>query len=465
MKKLIIMAAVLLLTISAYADETVFELVRTGTGEQIAQAIEAGADANERGDNGWTPLMLAASNNTNPEVLTVLINAGAEVNARDEYGFTPLMLAAQFNENAEVLTVLINAGAEVNARTDGGATSLMFAAGLMGSCSHRDRASNAEEPSSTSLAVFVPGVVAGSPMYEMLVEGVKRAASERENATVKVVEGGFNQGEWADGVTSLAATGEYDCIITSNPALPEICERISEQFPNQKFAILDGFLEGNDSIYTLLYNQMEQAYLIGHMAGLITTSDLDGANSELRVGLIAGQEYPIMNSVIRIGYELGMTSVDPNIVLDFRVVGNWYDAAKASELAAIMYGSGVDVILAIAGGANQGVLAEANRRGAYVLWYDSNGYSEAPGIVLGSSALEQERAAYEIAGAVIDGTIVYGKADIFGVGDGYVTFIENDQAYLEHVPESMRERQSAIIESVEDGRYRLVMPTFPLFEN
>lgn len=317
-----------------------------------------------------------------------------------------------------------------------------------------------DESETTELAVFVPGVVAGSPTYEALVAGVEAAASEREGVTVKVVEGGFNQDEWSDGVTSLAATGTYDCIITSNPALPEICERVSERFPGQRFVILDGYLSGNPAIHTLLYNQMEQSYLIGHLAGLITTGNLPGSNPALKIGLIAGQEYPIMNRVIRVGYELGSKAVDVDVELDFRVVGNWYDASRAGELASIMYDSGVDVILAIAGSANQGILTEAERRGTYVLWYDSNGYAEAPGVVLGSSALEQRRAAYEKSIAVIDGTIAYGTAEVKGLADGFVTFIEDDELYRTHVPESLRARQRAAIESIKDGSLDLVMPRF-----
>ncbi|HEB09960.1 MAG TPA: BMP family ABC transporter substrate-binding protein, partial [Spirochaetales bacterium] len=37
--------------------------------------------------------------------------------------------------------------------------------------------------------------------------------------------------------------------------------------------------------------------------------------------------------------------------MDFRVIGNWYDANKAADLANSMIDSGVDVIATIAGGA------------------------------------------------------------------------------------------------------------------
>ena len=78
----------------------------------------------------------------------------------------------------------------------------------------------AAEAKPFNIAVFVPGVVAGSPLYEQMVEGTGKAAAEYPNVSVKVLEAGFNQAEWEEKMTSLAATGEYDVIVTSNPAMP-----------------------------------------------------------------------------------------------------------------------------------------------------------------------------------------------------------------------------------------------------
>ncbi len=166
----------------------------------------------------------------------------------------------------------------------------------------------------------------------MLAEGAEMAAQEA-GAELNIVEGGFNQGEWENKITAIASTASYDVIVTSNPAMPEICSRVSEVFPDQKFIVLDGYLEGNKNIYTFLYNSFEQAYLIGSFGALVTKSDMDGANKDLKAGLIAGQEYPMMNNVIKPGFVSGLKSVDPEISLDFRIVGNWYDASKGAELA------------------------------------------------------------------------------------------------------------------------------------
>ena len=157
-----------------------------------------------------------------------------------------------------------------------------------------------------NIAVFVPGIVKGSPTYELLVEGVQEAQQRMVKAgkkvTVKTVEGGFNQGEWQNGLTALALTKKYDIIVSSNPSLPAIAEKVLQTAPHQKFLLLDGYLAGNANIKTVGFNQYEQGYLNGYYAALLSTSSMKYANSAYKIGLLAGQEYPVMNEQIKKGY-------------------------------------------------------------------------------------------------------------------------------------------------------------------
>ena len=303
-----------------------------------------------------------------------------------------------------------------------------------------------EEPEdSFNIAVFVPGVVSGSPIYEMLAAGAQKAADEHAAVQVNIIEGGSNQGEWEEKIATLAASGDQDVIITSNPAMPGICAAVSDKFPSQYFIIMDGFLEGNDHIYTLRYNQQQQAMMNGHLAGLVTTSQMDGANDQLIIGLIAGQEYPDMTNLIAPGFLEGAKQVNDSIKLDFRAVGNWYDAAKGAELARAMISAGVDIILPIAGGANQGVITAAHEAGIYVLWFDANGYAQQPGTVVGSTSIQQDTATYETLTQAIEGTLPYGEAVTLGLESGFITFIEDDELYITHVPQDVREAQKQFL--------------------
>jgi ankyrin repeat protein len=107
-----------------------FELVITGTPQDVQAAITNGADVNARDKDGKTPLISAAQTNKNPEVITTLLKADADIEARDLlYTGTALMWAANNNRNPEVITTLLKAGADIEVRSQGGGTALMWAAG------------------------------------------------------------------------------------------------------------------------------------------------------------------------------------------------------------------------------------------------------------------------------------------------------------------------------------------------
>jgi len=318
-------------------------------------------------------------------------------------------------------------------------------------CSEKE---NKEEDKTFSIAVFVPGVLAGSPTYEMMDKGVRSAAIPN-GATVKTIEGGFNQAEWSEQITALAAEKSFDLIVTSNPSMPEICRKIQEFYPDQDFLNLEGSGLKDDMVSTFFFNHKELAFLLGNFAGLLTESRMEGNDTIMKVGLIAGQEYPEMNNYIKPGFEMGFKNVNSSIELDFRVIGNWYDASKAAELASDMYSSGSDIILTIAGGANQGVLTAAKDAGKFVLWYDSNGYSIEPGVVIGSGVIREDKAAEEMVLKAIQGTLNRGTSITAGVKEGYVDFIDDDANYKKYVPVSIREKMDKILKEMRSGEITL----------
>jgi simple sugar transport system substrate-binding protein len=330
---------------------------------------------------------------------------------------------------------------------------IMVAAALLGGCDRAKKTdAGAGGAEKTSIGVFIPGVMSGSAIYEMLAQGVERAAAEAGGVEVTVIEGGYNQAEWEGRVSSMAASGEYDLIVSSNPSLPAIAGAVSEKFPGQRFLLLDGELQGNPGIYTMRYNQREQAYMAGHIAALVSR---EMGQERPTIGLVAAQEYPAMNNTILPGFLEGARAVDGEFAVDFRLVGNWFDAAKAAEIAEDMIRGGVRVILAISGGATEGALRAAADKGAKVVWFDTNGYGLRPGTVVGSAVLRQERAAYEQTKRYLAGILPFGSAEVVGVAEGYVDFIEDDPDYIASVSPAIREAQGRLIERIRSKTLNL----------
>ncbi|GHV52820.1 BMP family ABC transporter substrate-binding protein [Spirochaetia bacterium] len=309
-----------------------------------------------------------------------------------------------------------------------------------------------------SVLVYITGMVAGSPTYELLAAGAESFAASHGNVAVKVYEAGFNQAEWEEQLTSLVASGDFDLVLGSNPSLPEICVNVGKKFPNQKFIITDAEYSGNPQISTYLYNQYEQSFYLGYLAGLVTTSKMEHANSVKKIGFIAAQEYPLLSKHIVPGFLDGARRVDPEITIDFRVIGNWFDANKAADLAASMISAGVDVFASIAGGAAQGMIRTAGEQGAYVVFHNTNEYKLAPGVIVGCGLMEQKKLTEEILADVLAGKIQYGTSRTIGLKDGYLDFISDDPGYTGSLPKDIQDRFNAFMNDMRAGRVSYTVP-------
>lgn len=325
---------------------------------------------------------------------------------------------------------------------------------------------NKQKEENRWFAVFVPGVMTNSPVYSMLAEGVSQAVldyneNNNTNYKVEVIEAGTNQAEWGAKLTGLAAMKKFEVIFSSNPSIPDLAASITEIYPEQKFIILDSFYEGNPNIATVRFNQREQSYLAGYAAGLATTSkdsQMEFSNPQKKIALISAQEYPVMNEIILPGFIEGAKAVDNNIEVIFKIVGNWYDANKGAEISRSLYNEGVDVILPICGGASQGVIATAKELGFYISWFDDNGFSKAPGYVISSSAMEQEKMAYEVATKYFEGKIEFGTATTVDIKDGYVTLITDDPIFENNFSDEYKSKLIDEYLKIKNGELVLEAP-------
>jgi simple sugar transport system substrate-binding protein len=309
-----------------------------------------------------------------------------------------------------------------------------------------------------SVLVFITGLVAGSPTYELMTEGALEFEQANPNVSVKIYEAGFNQAEWEQQLAEMISDGEYDIVLGSNPSLPLLCENVGKMFPEQKFIITDAQYEGNPQIRTYLYNQYEQSFFLGYLAGLVTTSDMTYANARKRIGFIAAQEYPLLTKQMIPGFLDGARIADPQIELDRRIIGSWADAGKAAELASSMMDNGVDVLTIIAGSAASGIIRPLSEKGAYLVNYNINEYNMIPGLVVGCGMLEQKKLVKEILSGALSGGIEYGISQTVGLKEGYINFIFEDPAYIENLPADIRHKFEGFMYDILSGKINYTVP-------
>ena len=94
--------------------------------EAAVALLGAGADPSKAvGEGGYTPLMLATANHSEP-LVQALLKKGVDVNAKNSGGVTALMIAVA-NSRADMVELLVRSGANVTVQNDRGDTALSIA--------------------------------------------------------------------------------------------------------------------------------------------------------------------------------------------------------------------------------------------------------------------------------------------------------------------------------------------------
>ena len=152
----------------------------------------------------------------------------------------------------------------------------------------------------------------------------------------------------------FAKTGEYEIIICIGFDQADALNKIAGEYPDENFAIVDMVVE-RPNVASLLFKANEGSFLVGVVAGMMTTTG--------KIGFVGGMDIPLIRDFF-IGYEAGAKWANPDItVLDPVFVGGWADPTKGKELATGLAELGADAIFVAAGKSGLGSLEAAHEKG------------------------------------------------------------------------------------------------------
>ena len=208
------------------------------------------------------------------------------------------------------------------------------------------------------------------------------------------------------------AEKSFDLIIGIGFAQGPIMQKVAADYPNIKFAIVDGVIFEADgktpmkNVASLVFREHEGSYLVGMIAASKSKTGV--------LGFIGGMDIPLIHR-FETGYEEGARSVNPRIkVIDNYVGvtdGAWNNPGKGKELSLAQIEKGADVIFTAAGNSGLGAFdaveqygrnekGEANK---FVIGVDSNQNGQKPGFVLTSMVKRVDNAVYDVVKEVLDG--------------------------------------------------------------
>lgn len=285
-------------------------------------------------------------------------------------------------------------------------------------------------------------------------EGVKRAREDMDICLYDVEPGNPNSIEPA---MRAFAEENFDLIFGVGFAQGPIMQKVAMDYPNIKFAIVDGVIFEADgktpkaNVASLIFREHEGSYLVGMIAASKSKSGV--------LGFIGGMDIPLIHK-FETGYEEGARSVNPNIrVLDNYVGvtdGAWNNPGKGKELALAQIEKGADVIFTAAGNSGLGAFdaveqygrdpktGEANK---FVIGVDSNQNMVKPGFVLTSMVKRVDNACYDVVKEVLANDF-HGGFHIFGLdkdGVAYAMDANNDGLIPPDVIARVEEAKKKII--------------------
>lgn len=258
-------------------------------------------------------------------------------------------------------------------------------------------------------------------------EGVKRANKELD-ITLRDVEPGNPMS--IEPAMRAFAERDFDLIIGVGFAQGPIMQRVAKDFPNIKFAIIDGVIFEDDgktpkkNVASLVFREHEGSYLVGMIAASKSKTGV--------LGFLGGMDIPLIHR-FETGYKEGALSVNPNIRIIDNYVGvsdsAWNNPGKGKELAMAQIGKGADVIFTAAGNSGLGAFDAVEQFGKdseghathFVIGVDSNQNMVKPGYVLTSMVKRVDVAVYDVVKEVLDGKFE-GGFHVFGLDKDGVAY-------------------------------------------
>lgn len=291
-------------------------------------------------------------------------------------------------------------------------------------------------------------------------EGAQRAAKD---LGVKVFD--FEPGDPSQvgqGIRKFAEEG-FDLIVGVGFANEPSITKNAQEFKDTKFAVIDSVpCEGKcDNAVGLVFREQEGSYLVGYIAGRVSSTGI--------VGFVGGMDIPLIHKFEQ-GYKAGAEAalkergVKGKVIINY--VGNtpaaWNDPGKAKEIANSQAKQGADIIYAAAGASGLGVLDFVKQK----MCLKSNELPSGVKFVSDNFAKVAKYPAY---------TSACGSASrpMFMVGvdanQNYLGDTDKNPATLNHVLTSMLKRVDeatyAVIKSVKDNTFKGGVREFGLNNN
>lgn len=294
----------------------------------------------------------------------------------------------------------------------------MLLSGCGGSGGGEDGSSSGGESAGKVACIFGVGGLGDQAFNDLANEGLKRAEEEL-NIEYDYAEP-TQVSDFELYLRDMASTGEYSVIISLGFDSVDALTKVSQEFPDQQFALIDSTVEA-ENVASYEGKEQEGSFLVGALAGLMLSQpDVYDVGTENTAGFIGAMDTPLINKFYA-GYAAGIKYVNPDaeILKDYVAGDNPFgDTATAKEIAISQNEKGAGIEFHAAGGSGLGMIEAAGEYDFLAIGCNTNQNSTDPDHVVASMMKRVDTAAYEIAkAACVDNNLGVNTTVTLGVAD------------------------------------------------
>ena len=305
------------------------------------------------------------------------------------------------------------------------------------------------------VALVLSGFLGDKSFNDSAYEGLKRAEDEF-GIELKVLES-MNPADWEPNLIAMAAEN-YDLVVGSSTQLQEIIDKNAGDFPDVKFAIIDGVVKA-PNVMSAIFAQNEGSFLAGAAAALFTTrTEIPGVNAEKIIGWVGGMDIPVLHDFL-VGYEQGAAYIDPETKVLVSFAGTFNDPLKGKELTLAQYQQGADIVMNVASNTGNGILEAAFESKKYAIGVDLDQDDIYPGHILTSMLKRVDMGTYLITKAVVEGKFEGGVTLVMDINNGGIGLTKMEvmkKALGDKFPQDILDRISALEAEVKSGKIKVV---------
>jgi len=292
--------------------------------------------------------------------------------------------------------------------------------------------------------------------------GFKGTDEAQANLGVEVVEIQSNSAaDYLPNMQNAARSGKFDLIVAVGFLLADAMAEVADQFPDQKFAIIDVTWLGKPNLMEIGYEENKGSAIVGALSSMVAAH-----YGYDKIGVVLGIEIPVLYK-FEAGYRYGMhwgnakyaekTGKEANVGLLWTYTGTFSDIAKGKAATEAMLAQGAGIIYNVAGPLGIGDLEaitehlEAKGKSAgppFMIGVDANqDYLGDGHRVLASMMKRVDFGVYSAIESVVNGTFkggvqilgphnggiaMSGKQDLadfiqFGINGGAISASDSDQ--------------------------------------